>query len=124
MVRAAPRLTRAAGLGLVCVGLVCVGLVVSGVACSRSSPAPIASREAGASPSPIASATPSVADAAAAPPSSPSPSQAILREEKQVVVDGVTETWRLEWIRPPVPVCMDSTWETCGCAGFSFGEKG
>ncbi len=127
MVRAAPRLTRVAGLGIVCI----VGLVSGGVACSRSSPpAPIASSEAVASALP---AVPTVIDAAVASPSSPSqspssspspPSQAILREEKPVVVDGVTETWRLEWIRPPVPACMDSTWETCACAGFSFGEKG
>jgi hypothetical protein len=117
MVRAAPRLTLVLGFGL-------VSLV--GVACSRSSPPAPTSSEPSASPS--ASASPSVVSvvdaAVAAPPSSPSPSQAILREEKQVVVDGVTETWRLEWIRPPLPACMDSTWETCACAGFSFGEKG
>ena len=29
----------------------------------------------------------------------------IIREEAKVIVDGIEEKWRLEWIKPPVPVC-------------------
>jgi hypothetical protein len=112
MVRAAPRLTA-------------LGLVFA-AACSRSSPAPAplaSSAPDAASASPSASPVAAL-DAATSATTAASPSQAVVREEKTVVVDGVSETWRLEWIRPPVPACMDSTWETCACAGFSFGEKG
>lgn len=48
----------------------------------------------------------------------------VLREEKDVVVDGVTEKWRLEWKKAPVPDCVSADFETCACAGFAFGEKG
>jgi hypothetical protein len=48
----------------------------------------------------------------------------VLREEKDVAVDGVTEKWRLEWPRPPVPDCIDESWSGCNCAGFELGEKG
>lgn len=50
----------------------------------------------------------------------------ILREKATVVVDGVEETWRLEWLGPPKPVCDpdDDGWMTCPCEGFAFGESG
>jgi hypothetical protein len=98
-------------------------------ACSRSTSTSTSSSTtslASSAPSPVPSSTSPVAlVASSSSPSSPSsPQQAILREEKKVVVDGVTETWRLEWIHPPLPACVDATWSTCACAGFEFGEKG
>jgi hypothetical protein len=92
-------------------------------ACSRSTSSSSSASSSASAPAPLASSASAPASAADVAPVSP-PSQAILREEKKVIVDGVTETWRLEWIRPPVPACMDSTWASCACAGFSFGEKG
>jgi len=52
--------------------------------------------------------------------------QAVVREEKPVVVDGVTEVWRLVWKHPPKPACgpEDAVSFTCPCAGFAFGERG
>jgi hypothetical protein len=52
--------------------------------------------------------------------------QAVVREEKPVVVDGVTEVWRLVWKHPPKPACSTEnvdafTWQ---CNGFAFGERG
>lgn len=49
---------------------------------------------------------------------------AVPREETKVTVDGVVETWRLEWRHPPVPTCMGDDWYTCPCSGFELGEKG
>jgi len=51
----------------------------------------------------------------------------VVREEHKLVVDGVEEHWRLEWARPPVPVCSPDepdVWSTCPCSGFAFGERG
>ena len=54
---------------------------------------------------------------------------ASVREEKTVVVDGVKERWRLEWIGATKEVCppddaqMDG-WGTCPCNGFEFAEEG
>jgi len=52
--------------------------------------------------------------------------QAVVREEKPVVVDGVTEVWRLVWKQPPKPACStdDAGSFTCPCNGFAFGEAG
>jgi hypothetical protein len=52
--------------------------------------------------------------------------QALIREEKSVVVDGATELWRLVWKQPPAPACSpdDPGWFTCPCMGFAFGERG
>ena len=52
--------------------------------------------------------------------------QAVVREEKPVVVDGVTEVWRLVWKQPPKPACStdDASSFTCPCNGFAFGEAG
>ena len=52
----------------------------------------------------------------------PSPT---IREESQVVVNSVTETWRLEWAEPPKPYCEPSEGSlTCPCTGFAYGESG
>src|SRR5258708_14759957 len=50
----------------------------------------------------------------------------LIREEQTVMVDGVSETWRLEWRKAPHPVCdaADDMWFTCPCEGFAFGEGG
>lgn len=50
----------------------------------------------------------------------------VVREERVVPVDGAAETWRLEWRRPPSPVCEpdDPDWFICPCHGFAFGEQG
>jgi hypothetical protein len=48
----------------------------------------------------------------------------IFRDDEDLLLDGVKENWRLEWTKPPVPDCMATGWETCQCAGFSFGERG
>jgi hypothetical protein len=51
----------------------------------------------------------------------------IIREEHKALINGVEETWRLEWAGAPKPVCSPDEpdiWFTCPCAGFAFGEKG
>jgi hypothetical protein len=110
--------------GLVALSLV---LVVPLAACSRTGirgeplivtvelppPAPPA-------PEPTASA--SAVTPPAAPPAPPRPT---IREEKDVIVGGVVEHWRLEWATPPVPSCQDpsetSLWY---CRPFRYGERG
>lgn len=57
------------------------------------------------------------------------PAAPVLREERKVLVAGVEEKWRLEWRKPPVPVCEPDgdeagDWTTCPCSGFEFGEAG
>jgi hypothetical protein len=51
-----------------------------------------------------------------------------IREEQQVLVNGVPETWRLEWAETPAPkpACDASgaDWSTCPCMGFAYGESG
>jgi hypothetical protein len=51
---------------------------------------------------------------------------AVVRETAQVNVGSSSETWRLEWTRPPQPYCSvdDGGWFTCPCEGLAFGEKG
>lgn len=84
---------------------------------SRSSDATAPMIDAAAeSAAPAASAAPA--------PTSTSPATAVVREETTVTVDGVDETWRLEWRRPPLPSCMGDDWYTCPCNGEEFGEKG
>lgn len=56
------------------------------------------------------------------------------REVRQIVINGVTEEWRLEWLSPPKPVCGPESaragssdpenWTYCPCNGFAFGEMG
>ena len=51
----------------------------------------------------------------------------LIREEQKVFINGVEETWRLEWAGAPKPVCPPEEpdiWSTCPCAGFAFGERG
>lgn len=50
----------------------------------------------------------------------------IVRETQTVMVDGLPEQWRLEWLSAPKPVCPPEgeEWRTCPCHGFEFGEKG
>ena len=48
----------------------------------------------------------------------------VLREELTLELDGVRETWRLEWKNAPVPTCVDVSFFTCPCEGFAYGEKG
>ena len=54
----------------------------------------------------------------------PTPS---IREEQKVMVNGVSETWQLQWIGKPKPVCgiedVPVTF-TCPCMGFAYGEGG
>ena len=52
--------------------------------------------------------------------------ESVIREERAVQVAGASEIWRLEWRRPPRPVCAadDPLWYTCPCMGFEFGEAG
>jgi len=83
-------------------------------ACSRDTPG---SRPSSSAPSASIAAEPSA-------PPPPEPSTAVVREEKEVDVDGVKETWSLEWKNAPVPTCIDASFYTCPCEGFAYGEKG
>ncbi len=58
--------------------------------------------------------------------SSAQSSKPIVREERSIVIDSKTETWRLEWRMQPEPYCDtgDAAWLTCPCSGFAFGECG
>lgn len=58
-------------------------------------------------------------------PAPPKPTT-VVREEIQVKVGDIEETWRLIWEEPPVPVCgpEDPGWSSCACFGFAFGERG
>jgi hypothetical protein len=43
------------------------------------------------------------------------------------MVDGVQETWRLQWHKAPTSVCgtdSPSVSGTCPCSGFAYGEQG
>jgi hypothetical protein len=97
-----------------------IAIVILALGCDKSNDAPqITSTPPppASSPAPVASAPPPVDPFANTGP--------VMREQKDVVVDGVTEKWRLEWTKPPVPNCTEQAlWETCACAGFAFGEKG
>jgi hypothetical protein len=52
--------------------------------------------------------------------------QAIVREQQDLSVAGVTEHWRLEWLGSPAPTCrpQDAGWGTCPCDAFQYGEIG
>ncbi len=52
------------------------------------------------------------------------PPRGSVRAERSVVVDGVTETWLLEWTSKVENDCIVPDWCTCPCAGFAFGETG
>jgi hypothetical protein len=48
-----------------------------------------------------------------------------IREEQQVTVNGVIETWELEWKAAPRPECEPNEISlTCPCTGFAYGEAG
>ena len=52
-----------------------------------------------------------------------------VREERTVVVNGVAERWRLEWVGPTKQVCTPDKgwvdeWGLCPCSGFEFAEDG
>ena len=49
----------------------------------------------------------------------------IIREEVEIVIDGIEERWSLEWVKPPVPHCQpeDDDWMICPCNGFAYGER-
>jgi hypothetical protein len=48
----------------------------------------------------------------------------LVRERATLTLDGVSETWRLVWARPPFPTCRGAEARTCPCAGFAPGERG
>lgn len=52
--------------------------------------------------------------------------KSVLREEARVVIDGIEESWRLEWKSNPIPVCSpdEEDWDICPCKGFAYGERG
>jgi hypothetical protein len=57
--------------------------------------------------------------------SAPAPHvEALVREQTTVTLDGVAETWRLEWTHAPFPTCRGAAGKTCPCAGFAPGERG
>ncbi len=51
----------------------------------------------------------------------------VVREERQIIVNGAAELWRLEWETAPKPACGaegNSDSITCPCSGFAYGESG
>ncbi len=51
----------------------------------------------------------------------------VVREEEKVLVNGISEAWRLEWKSAPKPACGTedlSSAITCPCSGFAYGESG
>jgi len=51
----------------------------------------------------------------------------VVREEQKVLVDGISEVWRLEWKSTPKPACGPedgSSAISCPCSGFAYGESG
>lgn len=54
------------------------------------------------------------------------PSRPVVREEREIIVNGLKEQWRLEWLNSPQAACSpdEPDWMTCPCMGFAFGERG
>ena len=50
----------------------------------------------------------------------------LIREEKAVMVGGITELWRLQWKEPPRLACppAEDISFTCPCQPFAYGETG
>ena len=51
----------------------------------------------------------------------------LVREQKAVAVNGVKETWRLQWDAEPESACGPEDMEValaCPCSGFAYGEAG
>jgi len=78
-------------------------------------------------PSPSPSGSAATADASVPYDSAPDTGEPnagpVIREEKKVLIDGVSETWRLEWRKPPKLYCVDD-WGAMYCIGLAFGEQG
>jgi len=52
-------------------------------------------------------------------------SSASIREEQNVIVEGFSETWRLQWTEAPKPYREPTDVSlTCPCMGFAYGEVG
>lgn len=50
-----------------------------------------------------------------------------VREQREVVIHGLREQWRLEWKGPAKPYCGANELSmaiTCPCEGFAYGESG
>lgn len=57
----------------------------------------------------------------------PVPATPLIREEQKILVNGISEVWRLEWKSPPTPACGPEdilSASTCPCSGFAYGESG
>jgi len=54
------------------------------------------------------------------------PPPSLVRDQRDVVVGGIRETWRLVWADAPKEVCRadDVGASTCPCNGFAYGEAG
>lgn len=104
-------------------GLALTGLVALVAAdCARPDLGAAATVDAGETTS---TAAPSATATAIATASAPAPrGEALVREQAIVMIDGVPETWRLEWTRAPFPTCRGAAGKTCRCAGFAPGERG
>jgi len=50
----------------------------------------------------------------------------VIREEQKIVINGIEETWRLEWASAPKSVCgpENDPWSSAACGGFTYGEGG
>lgn len=51
----------------------------------------------------------------------------VIREEQKILVNGISEMWRLEWKSTPKPACGPEDLPsaiTCPCSGFAYGESG
>lgn len=51
----------------------------------------------------------------------------VVREQQKVIVNGISEVWRLEWKSTPKPICGPedaSSAISCPCSGFAYGESG
>jgi hypothetical protein len=50
----------------------------------------------------------------------------VIREEQHIIVNGISELWRLEWDKTPKSSCgpEDASATSCPCTGFAYGESG
>ena len=119
------RVSRAAWAIAEVVKIPLVALAFAAVACRNEGPR--SARPDAALPIAVSSQTAAaqtVPPAATADPMADLSPGAIVRETREVTVDGATELWRLEWTSLPMPECMGNVFFTCPCAGFAFGDKG
>jgi hypothetical protein len=80
------------------------------------------SRSVSANPEP-GSSDPKLSATAPVETSKPVGSRPAIRESKRLVIDGVEETWSLEWMSAPQPACRDAV-IACPCEGFAYAERG